>query len=86
VSKGMVAVHHRVFDILAYERKRAVLDNWAGPELIYIRPPLDGVSTFDFTRTDFFLEEGYRTAKAALAASPALAELTTAARPLEQAG
>jgi NTE family protein len=86
VSKGMVAVHHRVFDILAYERKRAILDDWQGPELIYIRPPLDGVSTFDFTRTDFFLEEGYRAARTALAASPSLMEIAAGTQPMEQAG
>jgi NTE family protein len=60
VSKGMVAIHHRVFDIMAYSQKRGVLDSWSGPELIYIRPRLDGMSTFDFSRTDYFLEEGYR--------------------------
>jgi NTE family protein len=86
VSKGMVAVHHRVFDIMAYARRRAVLDGWQGPPLIYIRPPLDGVSTFDFTRTDFFLEEGYRSTQAALAASPVLADVMTGARAIEQAG
>lgn len=68
VSKGMVAVHHRVFDIMAYARRRAVLYAWAGPPLVYVRPRLDGISTFDFTRTGYFLEEGYRAAKRAIAA------------------
>jgi NTE family protein len=86
VSKGMVAVHHRVFDIQAYARKRIVLDSWQGPDLIYIRPPLDGVSTFDFTRTEFFLEEGYRSALAALQGSPLLADAGVGARAIEQAG
>lgn len=86
VSKGMVAIHHRVFDILAYAHKRDVLDNWQGPELIYIRPPLDGVSTFDFTRTEYFLEEGYRAALTALQASSAFAELGAQPRAIEQAG
>ena len=86
VARGMVAVHHRVFDIQAYARKRQVLDGWRGPDLIYIRPPLDGVSTFDFTRTDFFLEEGYRSAVTALQASPLLADVVTTPRAVEQAG
>jgi NTE family protein len=86
VSKGMVAVHHRVFDIQAYARKRQILDEWSGPDVIYIRPPLDGVSTFDFTRTEFFLEEGYRSALAALQTSPLVSELGAAPRAIEQAG
>ena len=67
VSKGMIAIHHRVTEIMGYARKRAVLDNWNGPKLIYVRPTLDKYSTFDFGQTEFFLEEGYRATKAALA-------------------
>ncbi|HEY8468800.1 MAG TPA: patatin-like phospholipase family protein [Longimicrobiales bacterium] len=67
VSKGIVAIHHRVFDILSYARRRQQLDAWDGPPLIYIRPRLDGYSTFDFSQTKYFLEEGYRAAKEALA-------------------
>jgi NTE family protein len=66
VSKGMIAVHHRVFDIMAYARKRETLESWSGPELVYVRPALDGMSTFDFTRTTYFLEEGYRAMRQAL--------------------
>ena len=66
VSKGLVAVHHRVFEIMANARKEALLASWDGPPLIYIRPRLDGYSTFDFTQTSFFLEEGYRAARDAL--------------------
>lgn len=66
VSKGLVAIHHRVFDIMAYNRKHLALDAWSGPELVYVRPRLDGYSTFDFERTSFFLEEGYRATRAVL--------------------
>jgi NTE family protein len=60
VAKGIVAIHHRVLDIMAFNRKTQILDNWTGPELLYVRPRLDAYSTFDFTRTTHFLEEGYR--------------------------
>lgn len=66
VSKGLVAIHHRVMDIMVYTRKRDALLSWTGPELLYIRPRLDGYSTFDFDRTEYFLEEGYRAARDAL--------------------
>jgi NTE family protein len=83
ISKGMIAVHHRVFDVMAYARKRALLDSWPGPELVYVRPALDGMSTFDFTRTAYFLEEGYRATRLALGA----ASLTARTRPaVPQAG
>lgn len=67
ISKGMVAIHHRVFDIMSYAHRRSRLDRWDGVPLIYVRPRLDGTSTFDFDRTQFFLEEGYRAMRAALA-------------------
>jgi NTE family protein len=60
VSKGMVAIQHRVMDIVTYTRRQARLQLWAGPRLIYIRPRLDGYSTFDFDPIDYFLEEGHR--------------------------
>lgn len=66
VANGLVAIHHRVYDIMAYAHKRETLAGWAGPRLIYIRPALDGLSTFDFTRTRYFLDEGYRATWAAL--------------------
>ncbi|HEY0303868.1 MAG TPA: patatin-like phospholipase family protein [Longimicrobiales bacterium] len=66
VNKGMIAIHHRVTEIMGYRRKRSVIDNWQGPQLIYVRPALHKFSTFDFGQTEFFLEEGYRSTKAAL--------------------
>ena len=66
VHNGMIAIHHRVMEITGWIRKREVLENWQGPRLIYVRPKLEGFSTFDFGRTEFFLEEGYRATKDAL--------------------
>jgi NTE family protein len=66
VSKGMIAVHQRVMQIMGYERKRAALAAWSGAELTYIRPELDEYDTFDFSNTEYFLSEGYRATLAAL--------------------
>jgi NTE family protein len=66
LAKGLVAVHHRVYDIMAYTRKVAELEGWSGPPLVYVRPSLDGYSTFDFERVQYFLEEGYRATRRAL--------------------
>jgi NTE family protein len=67
VSSGLVAVHHRVFGIMSYAAKQERLARWQGPPLSYIRPRLDGYSTFDFQGTKYFLEEGYRATRRALA-------------------
>ena len=69
ISKGLVAIHHRVTEITGYARKQEKLTNWSGPQLIYVRPRLDEFSTFDFGRTEFFLEEGYTATREALAAA-----------------
>ncbi|MGH7459486.1 MAG: patatin-like phospholipase family protein [Longimicrobiales bacterium] len=66
VAKGLVAIHHRVGEIMSFARKKARLQNWTGPRLIYVRPRLDAYSTFDFGQTEHFLEEGYRATKEAL--------------------
>lgn len=66
ISQGMIAIHHRVFDIVGGTDRRRRLASWAGPPLIYVRPDLDGISTFDFSRTRYFLEEGHRATLEAL--------------------
>jgi NTE family protein len=70
VSKGMVAIHQRVMQIMGYERKTAALSAWSGPELVYVRPELESYDTFDFTNTEYFLAEGYRATLAALSGEP----------------
>jgi NTE family protein len=67
VSRGMIAIHHRVYDIMSYAHRRRLLDEWDGPPIVHVRPRFDGYSTFDFTSTKYFLEEGYRSARKALA-------------------
>lgn len=66
VSRGMVAIHHRIFDIMSYARRTKTLEAWNGPPLLYVRPELGERSTFDFSATEYFLEEGYRTMRAVL--------------------
>lgn len=74
VSKGLVAIHHRITEVMGHPRKLRLLETWAGPPLLYIRPQLDAYPTFDFDHTELFLAEGYRAAAAALGASAVPAE------------
>ena len=67
VEKGMIAIHHRVYDIMAWARRSVVEDSWFGPPITWIRPDVQSYSTFDFDAVDYFLDEGYRAAREALA-------------------
>jgi NTE family protein len=75
VSKGMIAVHQRVMQIMGYARKTAALASWTEPELVYVRPDLEGYDTWDFGSTEYFLEEGYRATLEALSGGAAPREL-----------
>lgn len=66
VEKGLVAIQHRVMDIMAWAQREVVEDMWMGPPVIHVRPDVADYSTFDFDAVDYFLEEGYRATKAAL--------------------
>lgn len=68
VEKGMVAIHQRVMQIMGYARKHEQLPI-DGASIMYIRPRLDGYSTFDFNSTEYFLAEGYRAVTESLGGS-----------------
>jgi NTE family protein len=55
---GMLAVHQRVFSLMAGRLRREMVRHWEGVPLLYIRPPLDGYGTFDFENIPYFLEAG----------------------------
>ncbi|MFW6206158.1 MAG: patatin-like phospholipase family protein [Gemmatimonadota bacterium] len=72
VERGLVAIHHRVLDIMAYARRSVVEDSWRGPPVLKVEPDVSRYSTFDFDAVDYFLEEGYRATRRALESEPAL--------------
>jgi hypothetical protein len=66
-DRGMIAIHDRVLTLnLAQQRIRAQEEPWTGPPLLRIRPRIGHLGGWDFDRTQFFLEEGYRAAREAL--------------------
>lgn len=70
ISKGLVGVHHRVMNVLrAHSRRQELAMDWDRPVLV-IRPNLGNYGTWDFDKSDLFMEEGYRAAMAALGAEP----------------
>ena len=66
VDKGMIAIHHRVLDIMAFARREVIADMWMGTPVTSVRPDLEGYSTFDFDAIEYFLEEGYQATLRAL--------------------
>jgi len=66
-DRGMIAIHDRVLTLnLQQQRIRAQEEPWTGPPLLRIRPRIGHLGGWDFDRTQFFLEEGYRAAREAL--------------------
>lgn len=65
-DRGMIAIHDRVLNLNLREQRNRCLDAWDGPPLLYIRPKVGHLGGWDFDRTQFFLEEGYRAARQAL--------------------
>jgi NTE family protein len=67
LDAGLLGVHQRVFGIMTYRRRKEALERWSGPPLLLVRPRLDGYGTFGFEHVPYFLEEGYRATREALA-------------------
>jgi NTE family protein len=65
-DQGLIAIHQRVFSIMSWRKRHDLVRHWTEPPLLMVRPRLDGFGTFDFDETQYFLEEGYRAARAAL--------------------
>ena len=70
VDSGLVAVHSRVFGLMAGQRKRESIRGWTGVPLTYVRPDFGDADGFDFEKRQFFLDEGYRATSEALAGTP----------------
>jgi NTE family protein len=66
-DRGMIAIHDRVLGLSMQQQRSTWFEGWQGPPLLYIRPQIGHLGAWDFDRTQFFLEEGYRAAREALA-------------------
>lgn len=68
VERGMLAIHERVFSIMSGRRRRATVEGWDGPPLLYVRPDVEDIGTLDFDRVDDAIAAGERAMTAALEA------------------
>ncbi len=65
-DRGMIAIHDRVLNLNLRDQRSRCLDGYDGPTLLYVRPQVGHLGGWDFERTQYFLEEGYRAAREAL--------------------
>lgn len=65
-DRGMIAIHDRVLNLNLRDQRSRCLDGWDGPPLVYVRPQVGHLGGWDFDRTQYFLEEGYRAGRQAL--------------------
>jgi NTE family protein len=65
-DRGLVAIHDRVLGINLSEQRRRFTEQGMDPSVVYVRPRIGHLHSFDFGRTQFFLEEGYRATRQAL--------------------
>lgn len=65
-DQGIIAVHDRVLNLNLQKQRRECLHRHRDLPMLYIRPKIGHLDTFDFDRTQFFMEEGYRSAREAL--------------------
>lgn len=64
--KGFVATYSRGLEIVMQTLAAEHLQDWSEPPVVLVRPRVERVSMFAFTRTPFLLEEGYRAMNEAL--------------------
>jgi len=67
IDDGLIAVHQRVVSIMSSQRRQDMVSAWTEPPLLYVRPRLEGYGTFDFEHVAYFIDEGYRSMREALA-------------------
>ena len=70
-DRGMIAIHERVLTMNTCGQRARILAAAEGRPVTYIRPRIGHLGSWDFHRTQYFLEEGYRAAREALSARDA---------------
>jgi NTE family protein len=63
---GLIAVHQRVFSMMAGRNRRDSVRTWTGVPLTYVQPNFEDTDGFDFEKRHFFIGEGYRATREAL--------------------
>jgi len=78
---GFAATYMRALEIVMQSLTSRSLTTWNEPPLVLVRPRVDHIPMFAFDHTDELLEEGYRSARAALVQMNANGAMTTGVYP-----
>jgi NTE family protein len=65
-DRGMIAIHDRVLTMNVSGQRARNLEAWKSLPVTHVRPRIGHLGAWDFTRTQYFLEEGYRATREAL--------------------
>jgi NTE family protein len=65
-DRGMIAIHDRVLTMNIAGQRQRNLEAWKDRPVTLVRPRIGHLGAWDFTRTQYFLEEGYRATREAL--------------------
>jgi NTE family protein len=80
-SGGFAATYMRGLEIVMQSLTSRSLATWSEPPLVLVRPRVDHIPMFAFDHTEELLEEGYRSAAAALEQMKANGRMTTGVYP-----
>jgi NTE family protein len=65
-DRGMIAIHDRVLTMNVSGQRERNLEKYRDLPVTLVRPRIGHLGAWDFTRTQYFLEEGYRATREAL--------------------
>jgi NTE family protein len=65
-DRGMIAIHDRVLTMNIAGQRARNLERWKELPVTLVRPRIGHLGAWDFSRTQYFLEEGYRATREAL--------------------
>ncbi len=63
-ARGFASIYMRAATIMMHTLQLEALDDWSGPPMLLIRPPVAHRHWFSFTHTDELIEAGYAAANA----------------------
>jgi NTE family protein len=70
MAEGFAGIYMRAATTMMHELQQQPLQEWNGPPMILIRPPLGNVDWFDFSRNEALIDAGYHAACEALEEYP----------------
>ncbi len=65
-EQGFASIFMRAAAMMMHEQQQAVLDHWAAPPLLLVRPPISHIGPFSFAHIEELIELGYQSMREAL--------------------